>query len=71
MGKLTLSSGQLKYMRLLELHDLVEDTGSSWFASVGYGFRHYRAHRTAVRELGDWVPWHDRPENKRQENGEV
>lgn len=64
VARLVISPGQAKYLRMVSLHGDLEG-GRSWFASVGHGFRQYRAHRAAVKELGDWLPWHDRPENAR------
>lgn len=62
-SEFNLTSGQAKYLRMLSLYGDLEG-GRSWWASVRHGFNQYRAHRAAIKELGDWLPWHDRPENK-------
>lgn len=71
MGEFNITPGQFKYLKMIQLYGLVEDTGRTWLDSVCYGLRHYRAHRAAVRELGDWLPWHDRPENRRDKSESV
>lgn len=68
MSEFKLSPGQIKYLHMTELYGDLEG-GRSWWASVKHGIRQYRAHRAAVKELGDWLPWHDRPENKRNLSG--
>lgn len=64
MSDFKISKGQRKYLRNVSNYGFIQDHGSSWFAAVRYGFRSYREHRRVVRELGDWLPWHDRPENQ-------
>lgn len=54
--------GQRTYLRMVALYGKL-DNQKSWWASVRHGYRQYRGHRAAVKELGDWLPWHDRPEN--------
>lgn len=56
--------GQKQYLDNLGTYGILQDTGRSWWASVRYGLRAYRSHRAAVLDLGDWLPWHDRPENQ-------
>ena len=62
MGEFNLTAGQSKYLRMVHLYGEVGND-RSWWASVRHGIAQFRAHRAAVKELGDWLPWHDRPEN--------
>ncbi len=65
MSELKLTEGQRKYLRMIELYGLAEETGRTWLDSVVFGYRSYKDHRAAIKELGTWLPWHDRPENQR------